>query len=893
MRISQRCVLPSCACLLVLVFTSTAARAQAPAPNEWTWMGGSNVSGGGGAVGPPGIYGTLGRPAPTNFPGIRWGAADWIDSSGNFWLFGGHGVDAVGYYGWLNDLWEFSPATGEWTWMGGSSTLQEGASCEGYDCGNDDVAGTLGTPAPGNIPGGRSNAASWIDKSGNLWLFGGWGANWWVGGGGDQELNDLWVYSPSTNEWAWMGGNAATDFYANQTFPGVYGTLGAPAPGNIPGGRSNAASWTDKSGNFWLFGGWGFDLAGVATGPLNDLWEFNPTTELWTWVSGNSTFPTSTTASCADYNLCGVYGTLGTPAADNVPGGREGATVWIDGSGNLWVFGGFGIDSSGGEGYLNDLWEMDTSVNPPQWAWMGGSSTIPWGCPILNFSVQTYYPCGTPGAYGTLGVPSADNIPGARFAAANWIDSTGNFWLFGGFGFDATETETDWGYLNDLWELNTSTNPPQWTWVGGSSTLPAACSGVNQTYACGQPGVYGTLGTPGALNAPGSRDGASSWIDKSGSLWLFGGFGGGVSGDGGHLNDLWVFQSTLGALPAFAPNISPASGIYAAGQTVTISDVIPGTSIYYTTDGTTPTTASTPYNGAITVNATETIEATAAASGYSNSAVSSATYTMGPQTATPAFNPVGGKYTSTQTVSISDATMGAIIYYTTDGTTPTTGSTVYSGPITVSSSETIQAVATASGYATSAVATAGYTVAPPPGFSIIGVAVSVAPGATTGNTSTITLTPTGGFTGTIYLGCAITPTASSDPATCNIPATVTITGSAAQTTTLTVNTTPASSALNRTRKFLQPLVGGTALACILLFGVPGRRWEWWTVLGVLILLFFIVGGALACGNGGGDTGGGSGGGSGNSGTTPGVYKITVTGASGVITETETVSLTVQ
>ena len=88
-----------------------------------------------------------------------------------------------------------------------------------------------------------------VDKSGNLWLFGGWGANWWVGGGGDQELNDLWVYSPSTNEWAWMGGNAATDFYANQFFQESMAHSETPAPGNIPGGRSNAASWTDKSGN--------------------------------------------------------------------------------------------------------------------------------------------------------------------------------------------------------------------------------------------------------------------------------------------------------------------------------------------------------------------------------------------------------------------------------------------------------------------------------------------------------------------------------------------------------------------------------------------------------------------------------------------------------------------
>ena len=73
--------------------------------------------------------------------------------------------------------------------------------------------------------------------------------------------------------------------------------------------------------------------------------------------------------------------------------------------------------------------------------------------------------------------------------------------------------------------------------------------------------------------------------------------------------------------------------------------------------------------------------------------------------ATPTFSPAAGSYASAQTVAISDATSGTIIYYTTDGTTPTPSSSVYSSPIPVNATETLNAIAAASGYTNSAVAT--------------------------------------------------------------------------------------------------------------------------------------------------------------------------------------------
>ena len=168
--------------------------------------------------------------------------------------------------------------------------------------------------------------------------------------------------------------------------------------------------------------------------------------------------------------------------------------------------------------------------------------------------------------------------------------------------------------------------------------------------------------------------------------------------------------------PAAAPTFSPAPGTYGSAQSVTLSDTTSGAAIYYTTNGTTPTTSSARYSPGtpIPVSSTTTIEAIAAASGYSNSAVTAGTYTItaAAPAATPTFTPAPGSYTSAQSVTLSDSTPGAVIYYTTNGTTPTTSSPRFSPstPIPVSTTTTIEAIAVASGYGNSAVASGSYTI---------------------------------------------------------------------------------------------------------------------------------------------------------------------------------------
>ncbi|MGP8268474.1 MAG: chitobiase/beta-hexosaminidase C-terminal domain-containing protein [Terracidiphilus sp.] len=165
------------------------------------------------------------------------------------------------------------------------------------------------------------------------------------------------------------------------------------------------------------------------------------------------------------------------------------------------------------------------------------------------------------------------------------------------------------------------------------------------------------------------------------------------------------------------PTFSPAAGTYSSAQHVTISDATSGSTIYYTTNGNTPTTSSSVYSSAITVSATETLKAIGAKSGDTTSSVGSAVYTItsGNTAATPTFNPGGSTYTTVQTVTISDSTAGSMIYYTINGTTPTTASTIYTRPVPVAASETLKAIAAASGYTNSAVGSAAYTMNLPAG----------------------------------------------------------------------------------------------------------------------------------------------------------------------------------
>jgi hypothetical protein len=184
----------------------------------------------------------------------------------------------------------------------------------------------------------------------------------------------------------------------------------------------------------------------------------------------------------------------------------------------------------------------------------------------------------------------------------------------------------------------------------------------------------------------------------------------------------WTYTNlSAAATPTFSSGTGPDSGT----QSVTISDLSPGTVICYNTTGAPATNgiggcaSGTHYTGAISVSSGETIYAVAGTgtSSYGDSAVGSAAYRIGSTASQPTFSPSQGVYDGDQTVVLTTAHGGVICYNTTgspatNGSTGCTTGTLYSTPITVSSNETLYAVAGGAGSADSGVGSAAYTISP-------------------------------------------------------------------------------------------------------------------------------------------------------------------------------------
>jgi hypothetical protein len=475
---------------------------------------------------------------------------------------------------------------------------------------------------------------------------------------------------------------------------GTYGTEFQFNAANIPGDREGAVTWT-VNGKFWLFGG--------QLGPdtFNDLWVFDPSQGAngeWAWMGGSNTVQ-PLLVNFGSGNILvgnGVPGTYGTEykyGPTYAPGSRFGASSWTDSKGRLWLFGGAPYYDSLENGELNadfnDLWVFDPAEGANgEWAWMGGSQSA-----CVNCDNQAV--AGTEYQFGPT------NLPGQRDSAVSWTDKSGRFWLADG---------ESWGFFNegsqypyDLWVFDpTQGQHGEWAWMGSSPSY----------------GAYSP----------------ATWTDPDGSFWLFGGVYGAFPDYARgpqtllptEFSDFWQLQVPSNQVPT--PTFSPAPGTYAAPQSVAINDAFSAATIYYTTDGTSPSTSSAVYQNPITVSAKTTIKALAVYGGTFKNSTASAAYTF--KVPAPVFGLAAGTFSSPQAVNISvtiaDETNSpiAVIWYTTDGTTPVPGQGTavqyaLGSPVPINQTTVLKAVGTSPGWTTSSVTSATYTLkVPEPAFAL-------------------------------------------------------------------------------------------------------------------------------------------------------------------------------
>jgi N-acetylneuraminic acid mutarotase len=557
-------------------------------------------------------------------------------------------------------------AVNEWTWLGGSQEPPP------QTLGPYAIYGTKGVPAAANTPGGRRDYQSWRDEQGNFWLFGGF-----------AQPDDLWKLDGASGQWTWVAGPNTVACPSNPCaqWP-AYGTVGVPDPTTNPGNREFPTTFTANDGTLWLFGGFGKD-ARQEPGALNDLWRYDPANGAWTWVSGTSEL----TCSLSPLIECGqspVLGTKGVAAKTNTPGATQQAAGWATSDGKLWLYGGGTAENQGNPGTPNLLWSFDIATG--MWTWLSGK-------PIGNGD-------SIPATYGTKGVASPSNDPGSRSQSETWVDHAGHLWLFSGNL-----------QPNDMWEYDPASN--EWTWVSGEDGT--ACNGL------GCPGVYGTQGVAAPDNTPGTHVGAATWTAMDGTLWMYGGVGDDGAGAAfsgvyeTYLNDLWQFDpATRQWTWIDGPSIQPCS------QTTNYCST-PAT---FGVQGT-PDPANTPggrtisggwldlkgnlrlfggdYFFGIQIASELVLDASMDDSWVYQPSSAFATVTPAPKVSLPS-----GSYSGTQSVTVTDASSGAAIYYTTDGTTPTESSEHYSGPIQLSQNTVLKAIAVANAAAPSAVTQATY-----------------------------------------------------------------------------------------------------------------------------------------------------------------------------------------
>ncbi|WP_165836437.1 Kelch repeat-containing protein [Taibaiella soli] len=385
---------------------------------------------------PPAVCGTKGVEDSLNNPGIR-AAATGFTYDNRLFLFGGYGFDAVGNYGYLNDIWEYNVFTNNWEWVSGDSIVN-----------TSQVTGPSGVFSSSAKPAGRTDAVSFYVNN-LFYIFG--------GQTNIDRANDLWAYNPATNEWCWFKGGLNAQH-------GSYGIKGVASSTNWPGSRYGGMGW-GLNGKLYMLGGYGDDGDPQlgSYGLLDDLWEYDLSSGLWKWLKGDLEFPFTQ----AGAGFPSIYGTMGIGSGSTSPGGIEYAARWTDDN-KLFLLGGSGYNTDNyNPEELNTQWSYDPAAN--KWTWVGGSQAkSPPGILPLNLG------------------SSSQNYIGARMHPGVW-NYNGTVYFYGGYGTCITPYN-NYHYVverSDMWRRNGVCSSFGMAPSGSSDTHDANSATIYSDTACG------------------------------------------------------------------------------------------------------------------------------------------------------------------------------------------------------------------------------------------------------------------------------------------------------------------------------------------------------------------------------------------------------------------------
>jgi alpha-tubulin suppressor-like RCC1 family protein len=513
---------------------------------------------------------------------------------------------------------------------------------------------------------GASHAAV-IDGSGNVWT---WGLNTYGQLGNGSIITStlpVQVTGLSSIIQVAAGANHTLALKSDGTVwawgYNFYGQLGNGAWGS--GADQHTPVEVGTLGN-WLTG-----VSKIAVGDNHSVaWKIDGS--VWTWGNNNNGQLGDGTINARNTpaQLSTISGVLTIGA-----GGSHTLAAMIDGSVKAWGFNNYGQLGNG---------NTADQHTPVPVSGLSGVSVVVGG---ENFSLAlksdgTLWSFGT-NAKGQLGDETgAQQTTPVRVAYLSGVTdvSAGQY-----HALAVLNDGTVWGWgLNDYGEIGDGTIVPALgpEWASSLSGAVALAAGANES---------------------------SVVVTTSGIIWAWGFNASGQVGDGTYLTRLNSVKVTEAgyAWKTGTPVPSVLTGTYSQNQTVTLSSATSGATIRYTTDGTDPTSTSTIYTSALSITGTTTLKAKATSSLLADSNIQTTVYTM--KVASPTFSPVGGTYTTAQTVTLATTTPGATIRYTTDGTTPTSSSTAYTSPLLIGTTTTLNGAGFLSGYTASDTATAVYT----------------------------------------------------------------------------------------------------------------------------------------------------------------------------------------